>query len=573
MEYQKVYQLWLEKADDEAKQELLSIANDEKEIEERFYKSLEFGTGGLRGIIGYGTNRINVYTVRQATQGLANYIMGKGKSEMDKGVVISYDSRRFSDVFAREAACVLCANGIRAYLFKELRPVPELSFSVRELGTAAGIMVTASHNPAKYNGYKVYSETGEQISLEMAEVIIENIAKTDLFDDVKTMDFEQAKSEGLLTMVLEELDDRFLEEVKKQSLNPEAIAQLGDDFKVVYTPFHGSGNRPVRRVLSEIGIKNVFVVKEQELPDPAFSTVKSPNPEDSEGFYLAIPLAESKGADLIIGTDPDCDRMGVFIRDREGKYQIINGNQIGILLLYYILENRKEKGILPANGAVIKTIVSTFMADAIAESYGMTVFNTLTGFKFIGEKIREFESTGKYQYVFGFEESYGYLAGTHSRDKDGVVASMLMCEATAYFKKKSKNMLEVLDELYTKYGAHYELNEAIVMEGKEGLDKIVSIMAGLRENPPTEIAGYRVIGQYDYLTGEKKENGTITPTGLPKSNVLQFKLEDGSYVTARPSGTEPKIKFYYLIKDETMDQAKAKAKQMRDAAMEIAGIQ
>ena len=573
MEYQKVYQLWLEKADDEAKQELLSIANDEKEIEERFYKSLEFGTGGLRGIIGYGTNRINVYTVRQATQGLANYIMGKGKSEMDKGVVISYDSRRFSDVFAREAACVLCANGIRAYLFKELRPVPELSFSVRELGTAAGIMVTASHNPAKYNGYKVYSETGEQISLEMAEVIIENIAKTDLFDDVKTMDFEQAKSEGLLTMVLEELDDRFLEEVKKQSLNPEAIAQLGDDFKVVYTPFHGSGNRPVRRVLSEIGIKNVFVVKEQELPDPAFSTVKSPNPEDSEGFYLAIPLAESKGADLIIGTDPDCDRMGVFIRDREGKYQIINGNQIGILLLYYILENRKEKGILPANGAVIKTIVSTFMADAIAESYGMTVFNTLTGFKFIGEKIREFESTGKYQYVFGFEESYGYLAGTHSRDKDGVVASMLMCEATAYFKTKGKNMLEVLDELYTKYGAHYELNEAIVMEGKEGLDKIVSIMAGLRENPPTEIAGYRVIGQYDYLTGEKKENGTITPTGLPKSNVLQFKLEDGSYVTARPSGTEPKIKFYYLIKDETMDQAKAKAKQMRDAAMEIAGIQ
>lgn len=573
MEYQKVYQLWLEKADDEAKQELLSIANDEKEIEERFYKSLEFGTGGLRGIIGYGTNRINVYTVRQATQGLANYIMGKGKSEMDKGVVISYDSRRFSDVFAREAACVLCANGIRAYLFKELRPVPELSFSVRELGTAAGIMVTASHNPAKYNGYKVYSETGEQISLEMAEVIIENIAKTDLFDDVKTMDFEQAKSEGLLTMVLEELDDRFLEEVKKQSLNPEAIAQLGDGFKVVYTPFHGSGNRPVRRVLSEIGIKNVFVVKEQELPDPAFSTVKSPNPEDSEGFYLAIPLAESKGADLIIGTDPDCDRMGVFIRDREGKYQIINGNQIGILLLYYILENRKEKGILPANGAVIKTIVSTFMADAIAESYGMTVFNTLTGFKFIGEKIREFESTGKYQYVFGFEESYGYLAGTHSRDKDGVVASMLMCEATAYFKTKGKNMLEVLDELYTKYGAHYELNEAIVMEGKEGLDKIVSIMAGLRENPPTEIAGYRVIGQYDYLTGEKKENGIITPTGLPKSNVLQFKLEDGSYVTARPSGTEPKIKFYYLIKDETMDQAKAKAKQMRDAAMEFAGIQ
>lgn len=573
MEYQKVYQLWLEKADDEAKQELLSIANDEKEIEERFYKSLEFGTGGLRGIIGYGTNRINVYTVRQATQGLANYIMGKGKSEMDKGVVISYDSRRFSDVFAREAACVLCANGIRAYLFKELRPVPELSFSVRELGTAAGIMVTASHNPAKYNGYKVYSETGEQISLEMAEVIIENIAKTDLFDDVKTMDFEQAKSEGLLTMVLEELDDRFLEEVKKQSLNPEAVAQLGDGFKVVYTPFHGSGNRPVRRVLSEIGIKNVFVVKEQELPDPAFSTVKSPNPEDSEGFYLAIPLAESKGADLIIGTDPDCDRMGVFIRDREGKYQIINGNQIGILLLYYILENRKEKGILPANGAVIKTIVSTFMADAIAESYGMTVFNTLTGFKFIGEKIREFESTGKYQYVFGFEESYGYLAGTHSRDKDGVVASMLMCEATAYFKTKGKNMLEVLDELYAKYGAHYELNEAIVMEGKEGLDKIVSIMAGLRENPPTEIAGYRVIGQYDYLTGEKKENGAITPTGLPKSNVLQFKLEDGSYVTARPSGTEPKIKFYYLIKDETMDQAKAKAKQMRDAAMEFAGIQ
>ena len=573
MEYQKVYQLWLEKADDEAKQELLSIANDEKEIEERFYKSLEFGTGGLRGIIGYGTNRINVYTVRQATQGLANYIMGKGKSEMDKGVVISYDSRRFSDVFAREAACVLCANGIRAYLFKELRPVPELSFSVRELGTAAGIMVTASHNPAKYNGYKVYSETGEQISLEMAEVMIENIAKTDLFDDVKTMDFEQAKAEGLLTMVLEELDDRFLEEVKKQSLNPEAIAQLGDGFKVVYTPFHGSGNRPVRRVLSEIGIKNVFVVKEQELPDPAFSTVKSPNPEDSEGFYLAIPLAESKGADLIIGTDPDCDRMGVFIRDREGKYQIINGNQIGILLLYYILENRKEKGILPANGAVIKTIVSTFMADAIAESYGMTVFNTLTGFKFIGEKIREFESTGKYQYVFGFEESYGYLAGTHSRDKDGVVASMLMCEATAYFKTKGKNMLEVLDELYTKYGAHYELNEAIVMEGKEGLDKIVSIMAGLRENPPTEIAGYRVIGQYDYLTGEKKENGAITPTGLPKSNVLQFKLEDGSYVTARPSGTEPKIKFYYLIKDETMDQAKAKAKQMRDAAMEFAGIQ
>ncbi len=548
MEYQKVYQLWLEKADDEAKQELLSIANDEKEIEERFYKSLEFGTGGLRGIIGYGTNRINVYTVRQATQGLANYIMGKGKSEMDKGVVISYDSRRFSDVFAREAACVLCANGIRAYLFKELRPVPELSFSVRELGTAAGIMVTASHNPAKYNGYKVYSETGEQISLEMAEVIIENIAKTDLFDDVKTMDFEQAKSEGLLTMVLEELDDRFLEEVKKQSLNPEAIAQLGDGFKVVYTPFHGSGNRPVRRVLSEIGIKNVFVVKEQELPDPAFSTVKSPNPEDSEGFYLAIPLAESKGADLIIGTDPDCDRMGVFIRDREGKYQIINGNQIGILLLYYILENRKEKGILPANGAVIKTIVSTFMADAIAESYGMTVFNTLTGFKFIGEKIREFESTGKYQYVFGFEESYGYLAGSHARDKDAIVASMLICQMARYYRTQGKTLYQAMQDLYKKHGYHHNRTLSFTFEGAAGAARMAQIMDDLRANGMSAVAGKNVLRTLDYREGVGD---------LPSANVIEFDLQEDCKVIVRPSGTEPKIKIYLFTTGESARAAAA----------------
>lgn len=549
----EIYQQWLQKADEETKRELAAIAGDEAEIEERFYQPLIFGTGGLRGVIGAGTNRINGYTVRQATQALASYIIGHGQWE--KGVCISYDSRYHSDEFAFSAACVLAANGIRAYLSDTLRPVPFLSYSVLQKHAAAGIMITASHNPPKYNGYKVYCDTGEQISPAMADEVCRYIAQTDLFDGVKTMDADEAKRQGLIVMMGDDVEDSYLDNVLAQRLHPQVAEQT--DLKIVYTPLHGSGNKPVRRALSRAGYNDVFAVPEQELPDPAFSTVKSPNPEEKEGFALAIRLAEEKGADIIIGTDPDCDRVGILVRDGDG-YQPMTGNQIGVILMEYILSSKKLNGTLPDNGAVIKTIVTTRLANLIGKAYGITVMDVLTGFKFIGEKIRQFELDGSYTYLFGFEESYGFLAGTYTRDKDAVVASLLISEAAAYYRLQNKALLDVLEELYDRYGAYCERLRSVTLEGLEGLQKITDTIAALRENPPKEIGGVAVTAVSDYQKSLRVTDGGTEQIDLPKSNVLLFELEDGSTFVVRPSGTEPKIKIYFMVIGKNQKQAEQK---------------
>ncbi len=535
----EIYRYWLSNGNEETVAELNGIASDETEIKERFYRNLEFGTGGLRGVIGAGTNRINVYTVRQATQALANYLINQG--EGDKGVCISYDSRKYSDLFAAETACVLAANGIKAYLSDTLRPVPFLSYSVLHFKAAAGVMITASHNPPKYNGYKAYCSTGEQISPEMANEIVNYISKIDVFHDVKTTSLEQAVSDGMVIMVGKEVEDSYLKCVLQQQKNP-GIAKESD-LKIVYTPLHGSGNIPVRRALEMAGFTNVIVVPEQELPDPAFSTVKSPNPEEKEGFKLAIELADKEGADLIIGTDPDCDRVGALVREPNGGFRVLNGNQTGVILLDYILSN----STLPKNGVVIKTIVTTYMANAICKEYGVTVMDVLTGFKFIGEKIKEFEKSGEYTYLFGFEESYGYLSGTYARDKDGVVASLLIAEAAAYYRSKGQSLLDVLQGLYQKYGAYLEGLQSVTMEGMEGLAKIKEITHGLRQNPPTEINGISIVAKEDYLESKRVDENGTSEILLPKSDVLRFELEDGSSFVVRPSGTEPKIKLYFAV--------------------------
>lgn len=555
MNYSDVYDIWMKSADSDTVDELKSI--DEKEKEERFYKSLDFGTGGLRGIIGAGTNRMNKYTVRQATQALADYINSKGLAHL--GVCISYDSRLYSDVFARESACVLAANGIKVYLSDALRPVPFLSFSVLEKGAAAGIMITASHNPPKYNGYKVYCETGEQIAPEMADEIVSYIKKTDIFEGVKYIDFD---STDLIEIMGDETEFKFIEKVLMQQQNP-GIAKKAD-IGIVYTPLHGSGNIPVRRALSAAGFENVYVVPEQELPDPAFSTVKSPNPEDKEGFYIALKLAEEKGADIIIGTDPDCDRVGVMAKTKDGTFDAFTGNQIGVILLEYLISSKKKNGVLPENGAVIKTIVTTYLADRLVESYGLTCMNVLTGFKFIGEKIRQFEQDGSYTYLFGFEESYGYLSGTHSRDKDGVVASMLVAEAAAYYKTQGKTLFDVLEEIFEKFGAYTEGLKAITLEGIEGLEKIKQIMADLREKSPSEVLGVKVASLDDYKLGVRRyADGREEKLTLPKSDVLLFTMEDKSTFAIRPSGTEPKIKIYFGVVDKTSELSKAKLEKFK----------
>ena len=548
----ELYQEWLQKADEATRRELASIAGDEAEIEERFYQPLIFGTGGLRGVIGAGTNRINGYTVRQATQALASYMISHG--QVERGVCISYDSRYHSDEFALSAACVLAANGIRAYLSDTLRPVPFLSYSVLQKRAAAGIMITASHNPPKYNGYKVYCETGEQISPAMADEVCRYIAETDLFDGVKTMDADDAKEQGLIRMMGQDVEDSYLDNVLAQRLHPDA-AEAG--LKIVYTPLHGSGNKPVRRALAKAGYKDVFVVPEQEEPDPAFSTVKSPNPEEKEGFTLAIKLAEEKGAEIIIGTDPDCDRVGVLVRTKDG-YQPMTGNQIGVVLMEYILSSKKQDGTLPKNGAIIKTIVTTRLANLLGKEYGVTVMDVLTGFKYIGEKIRQFEQDGSYTYLFGFEESYGFLAGTYTRDKDGVVASLLISEAAAYYKLQSKTLLDVLGDLYSRYGAYCERLRSVTLEGLEGLQKINDTIAALRENPPQEINGVGVTAVSDYEKSLRVSPEGTETIDLPKSNVLLFELEDGSVFVVRPSGTEPKIKIYFMVIGEDRKQAEQK---------------
>jgi len=574
MNYMDSFQQWLtsEYVDEQTKEELRQIKNNEKEIEERFYKNLEFGTGGLRGIIGAGTNRMNIYVVRKATQGLATYICRQGEQAKQRGVVIAYDSRYKSSEFAMEAAKVLAANGIKAYIFDELRPTPELSFAVRELGAIAGIVITASHNPAKYNGYKVYWEDGGQIPPDRADAVLEVINQIDIFTDVKVMNEEEAKQKGLIEVIGAKIDERYLEEVKKQCINPEVVKTVADDFKVIYTPFHGTGNKLVRRILDMIGFKHVLVVKEQEQPDPAFSTVKSPNPEEKEGFAIAIEMAKKEDVDLIFGTDPDCDRVGVVVRNKAGEYVTLSGNQTGVLLTEYILSQKKKKGLLPKHPVIIKTIVTTEMARTIAQYYDVEIMDVLTGFKFIGEKIKEFEEDGNQKsYVFGFEESYGYLAGTYARDKDAVVASMLIAEMAAWYKSRGMSLYEGLQELYNKYGVYLENLQSITLEGKEGLEKIKAIMDRLRQNPPKEVNGVKVTALRDYSVSKRFDfvHGEQQDLTLPKSNVLYFELEDQSWFVVRPSGTEPKIKIYFSVIADTVQEAENKMESFKNQVIQM----
>lgn len=560
MNYTETYKQWLESDyfDEDTKKELLDIKDDNNEIQERFYKELEFGTGGLRGIIGAGSNRMNIYTVRKATQGLANYIKKGGKEVINKGVVIAYDSRYMSPEFSDEAALVLNANGIKAYVFESLRPTPELSFAVRELKATAGIVITASHNPAEYNGYKVYWEDGAQITSPKDVEIINEVKKVTNYKDVLSMDKKEASKMGLYNIIGKEIDDKYIEELKKQIINKDAIIKASEEFNIVYTPLHGTGNKPVRRILDEIGFKNVYVVKEQELPDSKFSTVSYPNPEDIKAFKLAIELGKEKDADVILATDPDADRLGVLVK-KDDDYVALTGNMVGVLILDYILSQKKANNILPSNGAVIETIVSTDMAKTIAKSYDMKLFEVLTGFKYIGEKIKEFKQDNSYEYLFGFEESYGCLIGTHARDKDAVVATMMICELGAYYKLKGLTLYDALMNIYEKYGYYKESLESVTLKGIEGINKIKFILKELRSNSLESINNVKVIEAIDYLQD----------TNLPKSNVLYYKLEDESWFCVRPSGTEPKIKFYFGVKDETNEEADKHLQEFSANVMKI----
>ena len=562
MDYKQKYEQWLKDDcfDADTKKELEAIADNDKEIKERFYKDLEFGTGGLRGIIGAGTNRMNIYTVGKASQGLANYILAQGEEAKKMGIAIAFDSRNMSAEFAQTTGLVMAANGICAYIYPSLRPTPMLSFAVRHLGCTAGVVVTASHNPPEYNGYKVYWADGGQVPFPRDEQIIAEVNKVEHYSDIKKMDLEEAKAKGLYNIIDSSVDDAFIENVKAQSLNSDLVKRLGEDFKVVYTPIHGSGNIPVRRALKEAGFKNVYVVKEQELPDPMFTTVGYPNPEDPKVFALAIELAKEKNADIIVGTDPDCDRVGAVVKDNKGEYVVLTGNMTGALLTEYILSQRKAQGILPKNGAVIKTIVTTEMIRPMCEEYGMKLYDVLTGFKYIGEKIKEFEETGNYEYVFGFEESYGCLAGTYARDKDAVVATLLICEMAAYYKSKGMTLYEGLLEIYHKYGFYKEGIKSLTLKGIEGIEKIQQIMSAFRNNTPTEFAGVAVTWARDYKTKTFKnlKTGQTQEDTLPVSDVLHYTLEDGAWICVRPSGTEPKLKFYYGVKGSSIEDADAK---------------
>ena len=547
MTYRERYEQWLRDfADDPATvAELQAIAGDEKEIEDRFYTELSFGTAGMRGVLGAGTNRMNLQNVRRATKGFADYINAGDPSYRARGVVIAYDSRRMSPQFARAAALVLCHEGIHVYLFDELRPVPILSYAVRHLHAVAGIVITASHNPPQYNGYKVYWEDGAQMPPEYADQVLKCI-RANRYQDAVEMDEEAAKKAGLLKIIgHKEVDDDYIADVKTLSVQPELMRTAGKALKIVYTPLHGSGNKPVRRILKEIGIENVYVVHEQELPDPNFSTIKVPNPEDPAAFAMAMKLADEVGADCIFGTDPDCDRVGIAVKDNEGKYYLMTGNQIGCVLLYYILKSRKALGTLPANGAVVKSVVSTELARKIAGHYGLTCMDTLTGFKWIAEKIQQFEEKGDHTFVFGFEESYGFLSSTFVRDKDGVNASLLIAEAAAWAKTQGKTLYDILQEIYATFGYYVEKVVSVTLPGKDGVAKMKEIMKNLRENPPRELAGKHVLAVRDYLAGTRTDaQGNVTPAGLPQSDVLYFELENGEWVCIRPSGTEPKIKLY-----------------------------
>jgi phosphoglucomutase len=552
------YQRWLVSpcTDKETKQELEKIKDNENEIRERFYTDLEFGTAGIRGIIAAGTNRMNVYTVKRATQGLAMYILDSGKDAANRGVAIAYDSRRFSDVFANEAAKVLAANGIKVYIFDELRPTPELSFTIRHLNCFAGIIITASHNPAIYNGYKVYGEDGAQMAPADADKVLSYINSTDVLSGAKS-----CENSDLITVIGKEVDEAYLDNVAKQALSPQEVKLAADSFNVVYTPLHGAGNKLVRKVLDMTGFKNVHVVKEQELPDPDFPTVKAPNPENTEVFVYAEKLAREKGANLIIGTDPDSDRVGIMVLNNENNFVPFTGNQVGALLTEYVLSRRQELNILHENPVVVKSIVTTELASDICKSYGFEIKNVLTGFKFIGEIIKKLEEKNQEDaYVLGFEESYGYLAGTYARDKDAVVGTMLIAEMAAYYKTKGLTLFDCMENLYKKYGYYKESQTSITLEGINGVAKIKEICSYLRENPFKEICGKKVVEICDFLDGSKINciTGEKQILDFPQSNVLSFECDDKTKVIVRPSGTEPKIKFYYFVKSDSMDNAQAK---------------
>lgn len=572
MDYMEKYELWLtsDAFDRETKSELESIKGNDKEIKERFYKDLEFGTGGLRGIIGAGTNRMNKYTVGKATQGLANYILKNNPDGRKMGVAIAYDSRNMSPEFAEMSALVLNANGIKSYVFDELRPTPELSYAVRALGCTAGIVVTASHNPPEYNGYKVYWADGAQVVAPKDKGIISEVNAITDFADIKTMTKREAEEAGLFNIIGKEIDDGFIENIKAQAVRPEEVKKA-EDMVIVYTPLHGTGNKPVRRVLKEIGFKNVYVVPEQEMPDGNFSTVGYPNPEDPKAFTLAIELAKEKNADIVVGTDPDADRIGVVIKDADGNYDVLTGNMTGALLTEYVLNGRKEKGKLPDNAVVIKTIVTTEMVRAIAENYDAEIIEVLTGFKFIGEKIKQFEEDHSHTFVFGFEESYGCLSGTYARDKDAVGAAMLVCEMAAYYKNRGMTLHDGLDELYEKYGFYKEGVKSVTLKGIDGAEQIKKIMAYLRDNTPAEFAGHSTIWKKDYKTQEfiNIATGETAKSGLPVSDVLYYNLEGGAWLCVRPSGTEPKIKFYMGVKADSLKEADKKVEVMERAVDEL----
>ncbi len=563
MDYKELYKDWLENPyfDENTKAELKAIEQDDNEIKERFYKELEFGTAGLRGIIGAGTNRMNIYTVRKTTQGLANYIAAVNGQA--KGVAIAYDSRRMSPEFAKEAALCLAANGVKAYIFETLRPTPELSFAVRELGCIAGINITASHNPPEYNGYKVYWEDGAQITPPHDSGIMAEVQKVVDYNEVKTMDEEAAKAAGLFVVIGKEIDDAYMTALKSQVIHADAIKAMAKELKIVYSPLHGTGNIPARRVLKELGFENVYVVKEQELPDGEFPTVSYPNPESDEAFELGLKLAKEVDADLVLATDPDADRLGVRVKDsKTGEYHTLTGNMSGCLLADYEVGQKKEVlGKLPEDGAIISTIVTTNMAAAIAKHYGVEFIEVLTGFKYIGQQILGFETKGKGSYLFGFEESYGCLIGTHARDKDAIVATMALCEAAAYYKTKGMTLWDAMVAMYEKYGYYKDDIQSITLKGIEGLEKIQTILENLRKNPPTEIGAYKVLSARDYKadTIVNMETKEVTATGLPNSNVLYYDLNDDAWVCVRPSGTEPKIKIYYGIKGTSLQDADEKS--------------
>ena len=571
MGYRETYEMWCTDPyfDDKTKEELRNLAGDEKEIEDRFYRQLEFGTGGLRGMIGAGTNRMNIYTVRQATQGLANYILAQ--NGQDKGVAIAHDSRIMSPEFAREAALCLNANGIKTYLFESLRPTPELSFAVRELGCISGIVITASHNPREYNGYKVYWEDGAQITPPHDKNILAEVAKVTEFSMVKTMEEDTARAEDLFNIIGTDFNDKYIAQLKKQSIHPEIIPEMAKDMKIVYTPLHGTGNIPVRRILRELGFTQVYVVEEQKKPDGTFPTVPYPNPEDENAWILAMKLAKEVDADIVLATDPDADRLGVHAKDtKTGEYISFTGNMSGMLIAEYILRERTKTGTMPENPALVETIVTTDMAKAVAAEYNTALIEVLTGFKYIGEQIHHFDETGAHHYVFGLEESYGCLAGTYARDKDAPVAVMMLCEVAAYYKKQGKTLWDAMLDMYEKYGYYKEGLATVTLKGIDGFQKIQAMMDDFRQNLPKKLGDFEVLAYRDYKEDVRKDlaTGKTESTGLPASNVLYYELEDNAWCCVRPSGTEPKIKFYFGVKGTSLEDASEKLEGLRKAMTE-----